>query len=387
MRTLLWHSVAMLLTLVTGGLGGLGCSVSGAVDPEADAPIHLHIVCPASADGQAVLCEGTERRAAFEAWLGEALSKPSSTFTLWSVGDDRRHAAPLFTACVPPAWGAGVMQAKAGFVTAVREGASGNRKGAAPQGCVPPGPLTPGTHRLQVSTARSPMHPRVWQPVVAPPGAAPPLHTAIVCDRSNSTLGMACTTASLLGAFDGWLADSRATAGAWFAIYRVGSSRDTAQAIYTLAVPERAVGERVAFLLGARAELPQVLPERAAPNASAIAEAISVAVGELRQRGGRYRLVVLSDLRQVTPRRWNFEQVVPPAPRFVAWLQASHLAVDLRGIPVLACSLHHQRGPGASPHDAPQATQLRQVWAHAWRAMGAPDVEMFPTCEAALASR
>jgi hypothetical protein len=209
---------------------------------------------------------------------------------------------------------------------------------------------------------------------------------AIVCDVSDSTLGLACAPADLLGAFDLWLADGLATPGASLTVYVVGSSRDTARRVLTLTVPEQSVGARVAGVLGVRRALPTLLPERPEPNTSAIAEALSVALSELRERRGRYRLVVLSDLRQVTPGRWNFERDVPPTSKFVPWLKTELFLADLQGVPVLACGLHPHRGPSAGPASATLLTQLRATWEGTFRALGAPDVRLLTTCEVAFAS-
>lgn len=369
---------------------GCGCWGSSAGDD----PVHMHVVCPAGADGGTVACNDSERLLAFDTWVGEALSRPHSSFTIWAVGPDRQHYRPHFTLCVPPSWGPGVMEAKARFIRAAREGAGGGQTesdvGATlPQGRFPPGSLTLGIHRLEVSAAVSPsaMRPGVWQAVAKNSTARSPLHMAVVCDRSNSTLGVACTPEGLLGAFDLWIADGLAAAGSSWSVYVAGSSRDTVRLLYTLSVPERSVGERVALLLSARRELAQLLSGTLEENSSALVEAIHLAMGEIGERKGRYWLVVLSDLRQFTPGRWNFERSVPSPQRFASWWRTERLSVDLRDIPVTACGLHNRRGPGARPYDARIAVQTRDAWDGAFRAMGATEIGMFSTCEAAFASR
>jgi hypothetical protein len=184
--------------------------------------------------------------------------------------------------------------------------------------------------------------------------------------------------------FDWWLADGLITPGSSLAIWVVGTSVDTTRLVYMLTVPAHVLGERVAFVLAARQELATLLAERPEKNASAIAEAFHVAVSTLRERVGRYRVVMLSDLRQVTPRTWNFEQVVPPPHQFLAWWKMARLLVDLQGVPVRVCGLSQQQGPGTSPSSASLLPQLRDTWESTLKAMGATEVGLFTACEAAF---
>ena len=152
---------------------------------------------------------------------------------------------------------------------------------------------------------------------------------------------------------------------------------------YHLSVPEASVGERVAFLVGARAQLGQLVTESVEKNASAIIEAINAAVTKLRERRGRYQLVVLSDMRQFTP-EWDFEATVPQTPIFMTWLKKTHLLTDLRDIPVLVCGLHTRRSAGRGPFTASRAAQLQALWEQIFRGMGAPQLTIFTSCEAGL---
>lgn len=361
-----------------------GCSGSGAGDP----PIHLGLVCRGADGGDAVSCGVSERLQALDTWLDqEALFRPHSSFTVWAAGPDRQHYYPYFIARVPVSWGTGVMEAKARYLQTVRKGVE--QGGTVPEGSIPPGPEAPGIHRLQVSTGAvgaSSMRPGVWQALASGP-AVGLLHMTVICDRSNSTMGVACNEAGLFGAFDRWIADGLAAAGSSFSIYVPGPSRDTVRSVYTLFVPERPAGERAAFLLSARRELGRLLTGPLEKNSSALAEAIHLAIGEIGERKGGHRLVILSDLRQFTPGTWNFERSVPSSQRFVTWLRGERLLADLKGIPVTVCGLHHLRGPGAEHYDAQLSAQTRDTWEGAFRAMGATEIGMFATYEAAFASR
>jgi hypothetical protein len=326
-------------------------------------------------------CSGTERADAFDAWAIEALSEPGSTFSVWMVGPDRRSYALHFLARVPASWGPGVLDAKAAFTSVGRERAAS------------PGRLSPRDARLPAGASLSGSDPVLSEAVrvlgfdaanVASWSAAPgreALHTVVVCDRSSSTLGLACDAPRVIAAFDAWAAEGSAAPGGTFSVYVVGGSRDTVEPAYSLSVPALRAGERVAVLLGARAELMAWPSETLVGPASAIAEAISVAASDLSERQGRRSMVVLSDMREQTPRGpWNFERSAPRPRAFATWLQTEGLVADLHGVPVRVCGLHHRRGPGAGPFDARQATRIEEAWQEAFAAMGVTDLTMASTC-------
>jgi hypothetical protein len=196
-------------------------------------------------------------------------------------------------------------------------------------------------------------------------------------------LGATCTPAALLRVFDRWLAEGLAQPGASLSVEMVGPLRDALHAVYHLSVPDLPVGERIAFVLGARLELAQLLAGSGEKYASTIAEAISVTVRRLRERSGRYQLVVLSDLHQITAGAWNFDQAVPSPHHFIAWLKKTKLFSDLGAIPVLACGLH--TGHFGS-YSAAHATRLHDLWQAVFQASGAPEVKLFSSCEAGFAA-
>ena len=144
------------------------------------------------------------------------------------------------------------------------------------------------------------LHPDVVEQVVSA-APAPPHHQAIVCDVSASTLAFACDGNALLRAFDFWVARGLVRPGSSLSVAVVGPSRDTMRTVFDLSVPDRSLGERIAFILVARAQLAQLPGTYFKENASAIIETIHVAVSKLRERQGRYDLIVLSDLRHRHP--------------------------------------------------------------------------------------
>src|SRR5919199_3137836 len=172
-----------------------------------DEPMHFHLLCLAGESGQSVACDSMMRLAHLTAWGKDALSRPGSTFTIWSVGSERNRSHLFFAACVPPHWGTSVWKKKADFMAMAREGVSGSQSGrVVPEGCQPPGPKHLGTDQLEVAVAALPPYSDVWQKVAAGT-AGPPLHLAIVCDRSDSTFGTVCTPSTLLAAFDHFVAE------------------------------------------------------------------------------------------------------------------------------------------------------------------------------------
>jgi hypothetical protein len=377
-RSLLFPALVVCLAFVKG-CGGQ--SSGDPISPSDDIPFHSHVVCLSRPEGQGVACEPSELLRAFNTWAAEAMTRPLSTFTVWAAGPTREYRR-FFVACVPPTWRGNVWNAKRAFLESGRQGAMGSQMGVrVPEGCVPPEPRAPGFHRLEVAASVLPVGREVLEKIGSQPSATA-IHTAVLCDRSSSTLGAACTTGGLLHAFDQWLAESLAAPASSLAIYEVGDSHKAAKPLYQLVVPDRSVGERVAALSGARTELMGILANPAAGSASPVAEGISEVVSMLRQRHGRYRLTVKSDLLQRTQGVWNFERTVPATARFVAWLRKEGLIADLRDIPVTVCGVHHRplpNGQGATTRT--RAVQVKAVWTDAFRAMGAGDVTMRARCD------
>ncbi len=337
-----------------------GCTWGGRLEP-----IHASVVC---SSGGVETCPPAERVAAFDRWAQTAMRRPGSTFSVQVV---RPGTPPRleFTACVPYGWGSGVMEAKATFLQEGRRRA-GKGGPAVPPGCVPTRDLAGSVVVLGP------------QGRLALDGGGQARHVAVVCDQSDSMLGAACDTAALDAAYDGWLERSGAAVGSSFAIYGVGASRDGAERLFEVVAGRLPSGDRVARLVSARDRLAAGLD--GAPTGSAIAEALSVAAAGLREQEGARELLVLSDLRQVSPGTWNFEVSAPTPAAFDAWLRSKGLAVDLRGVEVRGCGLHHRRAPGARPYDAPLARRVEAVWKRSFEAMGAPDARLGGGCSGAV---
>jgi hypothetical protein len=327
-----------------------------------------------------------EKQTLFNTWAKEAISLPGSTFSIWAVDHAPQQHHRTFTACIPQTWGASVWKKKADFLMRARQGVSGTQQTLTEPAaeCHPPEPKSPEIHQLTVSPSIASLTPDVWQRV-ASASPAPPLHLAVVCDMTASTLEIACNATALLRVFDFWITEGLARPGSSLSVDMVSPSRDTMRTLFHISVPESSVGARTAFILGARAELAKLKSESFDKNASAIAEAFHAAVSKLRERRGRYFLIVLSDLRQYTS-EWDFDETVPRPATFTAWLKRAHLMADLRETPLRACGLHSHRSPGRGLHTAKRAAQLQELWERTFRAMGAPEVNLFSSCDAGFAA-
>jgi hypothetical protein len=369
--------ISLLLLVLVFSFGATGCG--SAADSKGADPLNIHLFCLASDDGERVTCEGPERLAHFTPWVNDALFRPNSTFTIWAVGPTRQRSRLFFAACVPPHWRPPVWKAKAAFMAGARQGVSGSQPGlSVPESCRPPGPQAPGRNRLAVSASASPLQADVWQAVSSGPAPAP-LHSAIVCDRSDSTLGAACTPGALLLVFDHWVKEGLLSPASSLSVEMAGPLKDALRPVFSLTVPpDLPVGERIAYALGARIELAQLFAGSVEKYASTIAEAVSTTVSRLRERRGRYQLVLLSDLLQISPGTWNFEQALPLPNDFLSWLRKTNLAPDLRDIPVLVCGLHTGHfGTNSQTY----TTRLRDLWQRTFQSLGAPDVKIVSSCE------
>lgn len=213
------------------------------------------------------------------------------------------------------------------------------------------------------------------------PVPQPALHYRVVCDRSDSGVGLACTPEVLRATVRRWATEALERPGSTLVAVQVGRARDDVGVLHRLEVPE-AWGPGVAaqqrqWQEGVEAAEPAAVT---APAGSAVVEAVSVAMAMPASTPGQRVLVLLSDLRQVTPgTRWNFERTVPTAPRFNAWVRDAGLWVDLAGVEVRGCGVHHLAG-GGRRHDALADARLRAVWDTLLREAGATRVELAPLC-------
>ena len=372
----LWKAVIVIPLAVV--LASAGCRQGpGGAGSTGESPSHLSVVCIRQSPGDCDDATDLSFR-----WAEEAKDRAGSTFSLWVV-ESTRPPSRAVMACVPQSWGTGVRRAKAAWPQAVRHTVAQALTGQ-PERVEPADCPRAGSHRVTILEDRRPLDFRISEAV--PSESAAPLHEVLVADRSSSLPKEANEGQFVARFFVRWLEASRAAPASSLTLWIVGRSRDTAQRLDPVVVPNGSIGWRVAVVASHLQALEHQLAVRLPGSASAIAEALSAAVEELRDRPGRHALWLWSDGRQITPGGVDFEnRRIPTLQQFIEWLRSAGLLSDLRGIPVRGCGWHYRRsGPGAAPWDAGRARQTREVWAGALHAMGAPAVALSTTCDAAL---
>jgi hypothetical protein len=357
-------------------------AAAGCGSARADDRVNVEVVCASETSSS---CEVPQLIPTFDEWARGAVSN-GGTFSVWRAGIDRNATARQFRTCVPDRWRGAVMAAKAEYVVAARAALRASLGDAAPviHGS-PDCPDIGGTHRIGLVGGTAGATIRVWLHSESDDRTTS-LHVAVICDRSSSTEAIACNRGLLQVAFDHWAGETVAPPSASFSVYLPGTSRDTTRLVYSAHVPRGSPGRRLAYLAGARRELQQLLPKELDSNASALVEAIHVAASELRERTGRYRLVIASDGRQVSPGVWNFERAVPVPATFIAWLRRTRMLADLREFDVIACGFHHRRGFGEVGNDPLLAVKLHDVWKGSLAAMQAPTARLNASCDTAFGS-
>lgn len=346
-----------------------GCQSGG----DHDATINWNVICPV--DG----CEPGELLDIFSQWSEEALYYPDSAMVVYRLGHTREEVAVAASICVPERWSGSVNAAKANFIRLGRELLSAENvsteESRMPRNCSPP--PSGATDRIILS--------RQIPGRVLPEGDnedSEPLHLAVVCDLSTSTRDIACNHTSLGMAYSSWM-DLATAAGSTLTIYVVGTTRDTARRLISVSMPETGTPSWItAYLLSAVNEVADLQLESTEESGSAIAETVEFAVANLRERIGVRSLLILSDLRQITDRRMNFEQEIPDADDFQNWLSGRELPGNFEQISVTVCGVHHLRS--GDQFNAHQANLIRSVWMEAFRQAGAVEVEIYSECETAF---
>jgi hypothetical protein len=308
-------------------------------------------------------------------WLHANRRTPNATFRLLQVGSARSAVRERFSVTIPPSWkgpnavanrDAFVAQARELFDLAVREG-DGRALGT-------PSAIPPLQTRVVTIPDRDSRDVQwTWT------SRASVTHAAVLCDRSASGSGSACTPAAVLRVMDAWLPNGIA-AGSSFRVWIVGRSIADATRVFTIDTPDLPIADRVAYLLGARNELAGALARHAARAGSDVAGAMTAAVTELSGRAGAKELYVLSDLR-LSAGPFSFDRDVPSPESFVRWLAAEQLLPNCRDVAITACGLHFRTTPGTATFDATRDAEVRAAWMAAFAAMHAASVEIRGTCE------
>lgn len=283
---------------------------------------------PVAPLNRSLVCDGpcTAPGAALSAWAAEALHRPGSRFEILEGG------ALRFVSCVPVSWGSGVRARQQAFLAEQLDRLRSGQPRGAGDAC----PDVPEPEVL-LDTGSGPV-----------PLALAPLDIAVVCDQSRSAREAACTPEREAALWRSWL--RRAATGSRFVHVGVGLSRERAAVSVRTAAPGSA-GRIAAGLTPPAWEPP------AAPG-SAIAEAVDLAVREIRPGGELY---LLSDLRQVSDRRWDFEHRIPDPEAFRAWISASGLRLQPTGLRVQICGVHHRSTDQGSFHAA-ESDAIEAIW-------------------------
>ena len=368
--------VPFVLTL---GLAGSGLFSGGCQDdnprPPQELAVHHHIVC--SPDN----CPADKRGQALERWQTRVTHLPGSTFTVWLSGTDRLAGRPVVVACVPETWGANVRQQKARFWQQVGQAVQAEIAPESHAVRFPPDCRTPasfvGDHSVEILAGD-----KTNPGKITLPAGTQPFNVGVVCDRSDSGRGHGCQSESVGLIYDHWLRQGGLTLGSTFLAYTVGRSRSSASLLLTTTALGQSPGQVATALMGARAELERALATPVEKAGSAIAQAVDVVSRRLKEAPGTYLLVVLSDLRQLTPKRHDFEKRIPAPKNFLRWLRYHRLLPDLTNVRVVACGLHHgsRPRPKSPAFKASHASRIEQVWQEVFSTAGSPSVVLLSSC-------
>jgi hypothetical protein len=200
-----------------------------------------------------------------------------------------------------------------------------------------------------------------------------PVHAILLCDRSSSAAELSCSANTVLGA-GRWWADE-ATLGGTFEVWLVGDGIDIPRLVsetypehFRPPVSESKRAWRQAFegRLGGKSG---TLPTN---TGSAIAEAFWRVSRRLNEAGpGRKVLILASDLRQVTPGRWDFERRIPRTEEFLVWLRESDLTPDFGArVELVVCGFHSSTPAGTSLSTAVTYRRTRALWQDVFTAWG-----------------
>jgi hypothetical protein len=102
-----------------------------------------------------------------------------------------------------------------------------------------------------------------------------------------------------------------------------------------------------------------------ANKGSAVWEAIFITTKQLNKREGEKVLVIYSDLRQVTPGRWNFETHIPDtAKEFIEWAEEEYLIPEFEpNMQVVVCGFQPLPAITKTSRITPQAYgRLAEFW-------------------------
>lgn len=311
-----------------------------------------------------------------ELWTRDGLTAAGSTFRVCAPREDVDGARCTAPITVPDKWGANVLQKKAVFRAASARVLQDAAVRPAAWQTARAIEFPADTVLFAADRTTLPANPGNW----AASGDAPPHHLMLLCDRSDSIgTADACTTSSLLGLYDRWLARAGGT-GSSLTVLRIGRDISTTVELFSVQTLGSSAA-RLLALLDARARL-AALPLDHHDAGSAMAEAFFVAADRLRTRTGTKEIVLLSDGRQLSAALGDFDAAIPAAEQFIAAMRNAGLTPDLRQVAVGLCGFHFGGlRDGAPPVAAANADQARRsAWTAAFKAFGAAPVHVATRC-------
>jgi len=207
-----------------------------------------------------------------------------------------------------------------------------------------------------------------------------PVYMVVLCDRSDSSVDLACSSARIAAAFDAWAPKAMSSRAGQFDVLVIGSGVHDVALVFSESAPKGfrppLSQSKRSWLKAARQRVLEA-PLPAKKNASAILEGIYAASFRLSGLRGDRQLVIMSDLRQVFG-HWNFERRVPE--NLAEWLGALPGKPEIQGMQVSVCGFH-TASVGGSTTTVPQLIQLRLLWSETFKYWGFPDVPILEECD------
>lgn len=208
----------------------------------------------------------------------------------------------------------------------------------------------------------------------------PAAYTVVLCDRSDSSVELACSPSRIGAAFDAWALKAMESRTGQFDVMIIGSGVHDVELVLSESAPRSfqppLSQSRRRWLRTARQRVLEA-PLPAKRNASAILEGIYAASFRLSGLAGEKRLVIMSDLRQVSG-RWNFERRVPE--NAAEWIEALPGKPDLQGVRVSVCGFHTS-SVGGTKTTVAQLIQLRRLWTETFKRWGIAELPILEECD------
>jgi len=195
------------------------------------------------------------------------------------------------------------------------------------------------------------------------------VNKTVLCDRSTSGAGLACEAEVLRRAADLWFTEVRRYGRGRFEIALIGQDIGDVPVVLSREYPRRfdapVSQSQEHWRQSLLAAVDSVAARMDSTRGSAIVEAVFRIT--LRFPTGpnlKNRLVLATDLRQVTPRKWNFERSVPEFSEFAAWIHDAGLDPQFGVLTeIVVCGFHMATPRGTSQMTAKAYRELEALWA------------------------